>query len=203
MKSRTYGNAVSFHITGDVSPIASNMSSEMAWTIPTELPRQIPPRPNFASHHATSLPSTPYQHSRDLQFVSRSPSPNRRSSSPRSTHSESTHLLPSLRRPHGGCKYETGMAHFRRRIPYSLGSELLPKELGPVKEQLDPADEKKLSGDMRELYDRLLPSEESEQRRLKFVNKLEKLLNKQWPGKDIRVRVFGSSGNKLCSSDSD
>ncbi|PGH18296.1 hypothetical protein AJ79_00635 [Helicocarpus griseus UAMH5409] len=175
----------------------------MAWAIPADLPRHIPIQPSFASQHSSSLPSTPYQHPRDLQFASRSPSPNRRSSSPRSTHSESTHLLPSLRRPYGGCKYETGMAHFRRRIPYSLGSELLPKELGPLKEQLDPDDEKKISGDMRELYDRLLPSEESDQRRLKFVSKLENLLNKQWPGNDIRVRVFGSSGNKLCSSDSD
>ncbi|KAG5290621.1 PAP/25A associated domain family [Histoplasma capsulatum G186AR] len=203
MKSRTHGNAVLSQITGDLSPIAPNTSSEMAWAIPADLSRHIPPRPPFASQHSSSLPSTPYQHPRGLQFVSRSPSPNRRSSSPRSTHSESTHLLPSLRRPYGGCKYETGMAHFRRRIPYSLGSELLPKELGPLKDQLDSADEKKLSGDMRELYDRLLPSEESESRRLKFVDKLENLLNKQWPGNNIRVHVFGSSGNKLCSSDSD
>ncbi|OJD26092.1 hypothetical protein ACJ73_02530 [Blastomyces percursus] len=203
MKSRIYGNAVSSHITGDVSPIASTTTSEMAWAIPADLSRHIPPKPSFTSQHSSSLPSTPYHHPRDLQFVSRSPSPNRRSSSPRSTHSESTHLLPSLRRPYGGCKYETGMAHFRRRIPYSLGSELLPRESGPLKEQLDPADEKKLTSDMRELYDRLLPSEESEQRRSKFVNKLEKLLNKQWPGNNIRVHVFGSSGNKLCSSDSD
>ncbi|EER36615.1 PAP/25A associated domain family [Histoplasma capsulatum H143] len=203
MKSRTHGNAVLSQITGDLSPIAPSTSSEMAWAIPADLSRHIPPRPPFASQHSSSLPSTPYQHPRGLQFVSRSPSPNRRSSSPRSTHSESTHLLPSLRRPYGGCKYETGMAHFRRRIPYSLGSELLPKELGPLKDQLDSADEKKLSGDMRELYDRLLPSEESESRRLKFVDKLENLLNKQWPGNNIRVHVFGSSGNKLCSSDSD
>ncbi|QSS65880.1 PAP/25A associated domain family [Histoplasma capsulatum] len=175
MKSRTHGNAVLSQITDDLSPIAPNTSSEMAWAIPADLSRHIPPRPAFASQHSSSLPSTPYQHPRGLQFVSRSPSPNRRSSSPRSTHSESTHLLPSLRRPYGGCKYETGMAHFRRRIP----------------------------GDMRELYDRLLPSEESESRRLKFVDKLENLLNKQWPGNNIRVHVFGSSGNKLCSSDSD
>ncbi|EEH17733.2 hypothetical protein PABG_00296 [Paracoccidioides brasiliensis Pb03] len=203
MKSSTHGNAVSSHITGDVSPIALKPFSEMAWAIPADLPQHITLPPNFNSQHSSSLPSTPYQHLRDLQFTSRSPSPTRGNSSPRSTHSESTHLLPSSRRPHGGCKYETGMAHFRRRIPYSLGSELLPKETGPLKNQLDPADEKKLSGDMRELYDRLLPSEESEQRRLKFVNKLEKLLNKQWPGNNIRVHVFGSSGNKLCSSDSD
>ena len=28
-------------------------------------------------------------------------------------------------------------------------------------------------------------------------------LNERWPGYDIRVHVFGSSGNLLCTSDSD
>ena len=71
------------------------------------------------------------------------------------------------------------------------------------KKYLDPNEEKKLSGDMRELYDRLLPSNESEERRAKFVHKVETLLNKQWPGNNIKVFVFGSSGNKLYTTDSD
>ena len=71
------------------------------------------------------------------------------------------------------------------------------------KKYLNPQEEEKLSGDMRELYDRLLPSAESEERRSKFVQKLESLLNKQWPRNDIKVHVFGSSGNMLCTSDSD
>ncbi|WEW56420.1 hypothetical protein PRK78_001863 [Emydomyces testavorans] len=95
------------------------------------------------------------------------------------------------------------MAHFRRRMPYSLGADLLPEEPGPLKEQLDPEEEERLTSDMKELYKTLLPSVESEQRRVKFVQKLENLLNAQWPGNDIKVHVFGSSGNKLCSSDSD
>lgn len=95
------------------------------------------------------------------------------------------------------------MAYFRRRIPYSLGSDLLPDEPGPLKANLDPYDEEKLTGDVRELYGTLLPSEESDHRRSKFVRKLEKLLNTKWPGSEIKVHVFGSSGNKLCSSDSD
>ena len=64
-------------------------------------------------------------------------------------------------------------------------------------------EEDKLSGDMRELYDRLLPSQESENRRAQLVRKLEKMLDDEWPGNDIRVNVFGSSGNLLSSSDSD
>lgn len=95
------------------------------------------------------------------------------------------------------------MAHFRRRMPYSIGSDKLDSSPTKVRKHLDQPEEQKLSGDMRELYDRLLPSKESEERRSKFVAKLEKLLNERWPGNDIRVRVFGSSGNLLCTSDSD
>lgn len=81
------------------------------------------------------------------------------------------------------------------------------KELRPPKKEpkkvLEPDEHEKLSGDMRELYDRLLPSDESEERRALLVKKLERLLNEEWPGNDIRVNVFGSSGNLLSSSDSD
>ena len=56
---------------------------------------------------------------------------------------------------------------------------------------------------MDELYQRLLPSDESEERRARLVAKLERLLNEEWPGNDIKVNVFGSSGNLLSSSDSD
>ena len=51
-------------------------------------------------------------------------------------------------------------------------------EKQPIK-YLNPKEEDKLSGAMRELYDRLLPSAESEERRAIFVQKLESLLNKQ------------------------
>ena len=81
------------------------------------------------------------------------------------------------------------------------------EELGPPKKEpkktLEPDEADKLSGDMRELYDRLLPSEESEGRRTTLVKKLEKILNDEWPGNSIRVNVFGSSGNLLSSSESD
>lgn len=95
------------------------------------------------------------------------------------------------------------MAYFRRRIPYSLGADILPEEKEGVKETLDPEEEKKLSADIMDLYDRLLPSAESDDRRRQLVQKLEKLFNDQWPGHDIKANIFGSSGNKLCSSDSD
>ena len=60
-----------------------------------------------------------------------------------------------------------------------------------------------VTADMRELYDRLLPTPAVELKRQKLVTKLEDLFNKEWPGHDIRVHLFGSSGNLLCSDDSD
>lgn len=95
------------------------------------------------------------------------------------------------------------MAYFRRRIPYSMGSDILPEEKEALKEELTPEEEKKLTDDIEELYERLLPSAESDDRRRQLVAKLEKLFNEQWPGHEIKAKVFGSSGNKLCSSDSD
>ncbi|KAJ5576001.1 PAP/25A-associated [Penicillium sp. DV-2018c] len=206
MVAKIDGNAKYSH-HADVASIASAQPSAMAWKPQSDMPRSAmpepPARPPLTTHQSNSLPSTPYQHARNISFHSRSPSPARGSISPRSTHSEATHLPPISRKPLGGCKYETAMAYFRRRIPYSLGADLLPAEKAPLKEKLDPEEEKKLSADIMELYDRLLPSAESDDRRRQLVRKLEKLFNDQWPGHNIKANIFGSSGNKLCSSDSD
>ncbi|THC89375.1 hypothetical protein EYZ11_011177 [Aspergillus tanneri] len=175
----------------------------MPWNLSTDTSSEATTRPQLTSQQSNSLPSTPYQHARNLSFHSRSPSPSHGSTSPRSTHSESTHIPPSLRKPFTGCKYETAMAFFRRRMPYTLGADLLPEEKEGLRERLEPEVEEKLTADMLEAYDRLLPSAESDDRRRQLVRKLEKLFNEQWPGRDIKVHVFGSSGNKLCSSDSD
>lgn len=96
------------------------------------------------------------------------------------------------------------MAHTRRRMPYSIGSEKLEKQnVADVKSKLSDDEERKLTTDMRELYDRLLPTPESEQKRRRLVEKLEHLFNTEWPGHDIKVHVFGSSGNLLCTDQSD
>lgn len=165
---------------------------------------QIPLIPNQQSN---SLPTTPDLRARKLSFEARSPSPNklRQNGSPKSTHSDTQNALRSRSKAPSvaGCKYETGMAFSRRRIPYSIGGDLLERPKAMPKKYLNPVEEGKLSGDMRELYDRILPSEESNLRRANFVQKLERMLNQQWNGSDIRVHVFGSSGNMLCTSDSD
>lgn len=170
---------------------------------------QLPtlPRPPLPSNHSSSLPSTPYQHARKLDFHSRSPSPAKRSGgiSPGSTLSEfEGSLRTQAKGPFvAGCKFETGMAHSRRRIPYSVGGEQLERPSSMPKKYLNPVEEGKLSGDMRELYDRILPTRDSDERRTRFVQKLERILNGKWPGNNIRVHVFGSSGNMLCTNESD
>ncbi|KOS19257.1 Poly(A) RNA polymerase cid13 [Escovopsis weberi] len=157
---------------------------------------------------SSSVPSTPHQHARQFSFESREPSPtNANGHSPRSAYSETNSTLPSLRPlpPRlGGCKYETAQMNSRRRIPYSVGNDRLQKlNLQSVKSKLSESEEKKLNADMREVYDRLLPTDEVEENRKKLVRKLERIFNDEWPGHGIKVNLFGSSGNLLCSDDSD
>jgi len=151
---------------------------------------QHPPRPPIHSQHSNSVPSTPYQQPRDLRFHSRSPSPNKglRNNSPRSVVSEVVGLGTAQRSQPVVCKFETGAEIRKRRIPYVEGGN---EELGPPKKEpkrsLEPEEHESLRTQMDELYQQLLPSDE----------------NEEWPGNDIRVNVFGSSGNLLSSSDSD
>lgn len=157
---------------------------------------------------SSSVPSTPHQHARQFSFESREPSPNNGNNhSPRSAYSETNSALPSLRPlpPRlGGCKYETAQVNSRRRIPYSTGSERLEKlDLNNVKSKLSESEEKKLAADMTEIYNTLLPTDKIEENRRKLVNKLETIFNDEWPGHNIKVHLFGSSGNLLCSDDSD
>ena len=167
----------------------------------------IQSRPNLVNHHSNSLPSTPYQHPRQLPLASRTSSPEHTlgAGSPRSTHSESNKTSHARGKIpfRQGCKYENGMALSRRRMAYSIGDELLERPKNPPKERLDRLEDRKLNGDMRELYSRLLPTPESESRRKHFIGKLQTILNDRWPGYNIGVHVFGSSGNLLCTSDSD
>ncbi len=101
------------------------------------------------------------------------------------------------------CKYETGMTQARRRVPYTLGPDKLEPDPQGTAKKLRPKEEFRITADMRALYERLLPTDESEVRRRKLVEKLGKLLKDRWPGQQINVSVFGSTGNRLGTSDSD
>jgi len=206
----THGIHTSTMAGGGNSPMTAGDTATMPTPKLEQFPLHMPPSscPALPSHQSSSLPSTPYIAAREPPNECRTPSPIVKGSditSPRSARSESdTGTRPSGRTAFlAGCKFETGMAFSRRRIPYSLGGDRLERVTSGVKKQLDPNEEEKLSGDMRELYDRILPSAESEDRRMRFVEKLERILNGQWPGNSIKVHVFGSSGNLLCTTDSD
>ncbi|KAM7201945.1 hypothetical protein V8F20_004653 [Naviculisporaceae sp. PSN 640] len=162
-----------------------------------------PPAPT----HSSSVPSTPHQHPRRFPDEEREPSPGAtQNHSPRSAYSETNGNAPTLRRlpAPGYCRFETDVPRPRRRMAYALGSERLEKvDLTRVPNRLSEQDEDRLAKDIGELYKQLLPTEEVEMKRKKLVHKLEKLLNDEWPGHDIQVHLFGSSGNLLCSDDSD
>ncbi|KAK9325709.1 hypothetical protein V1517DRAFT_144469 [Lipomyces orientalis] len=171
-------------------------------------------------------------HSIPSSSSSRAVSPRRRESSPTSVYespngdlsrspSPTTHNLvnESTQSPHlstppksygsnwfnlSGCQYETALINARRRIPYSLGTDPLPPmPLSTIKENLSVRGEAILTKDIENLFGELLPTDDSACRRRKFIEKLERLLNEEWPGNDIRVHPFGSTENLLCSSDSD
>ncbi|KAJ8659778.1 hypothetical protein O0I10_004371 [Lichtheimia ornata] len=68
---------------------------------------------------------------------------------------------------------------------------------------LDRIFEDNLSVEMLSLYEELLPTRESHDRRSRLISKIERLLNTEWPDRDIRVHLFGSSVNDLGTSQSD
>ncbi|KAL1841057.1 hypothetical protein VTJ49DRAFT_7441 [Mycothermus thermophilus] len=181
---------------------AKELSSKMSAKKNQEQPNpghnasaRLPPSSNqnagsFSASQSSSVPSTPHQHPRKFSFESREHSPGApQNHSPRSAYSETNGNVPSLRPlpPRlGGCRFETAIPHSHK-----------------LKSKLSEEEEKKLEADMRDLYSRLLPTEKIEQNRKRLVEKLEKLFNNEWPGHDIKVHLFGSSGNLLCSDDSD
>ncbi|KAF9154612.1 hypothetical protein BG015_000447 [Linnemannia schmuckeri] len=61
----------------------------------------------------------------------------------------------------------------------------------------------KLSMEMVDLFESLLPTEQSHERRTKFIKKIETILSVEWPGQDIQAYPFGSTVNDLGTSTSD
>jgi hypothetical protein len=163
-------------------------------------------RPSIVSQHSNSVPSTPLQVARRYDTRSRSPSPNSGlgSHSPRSVASEANSTMPTLRPARQTkCKFETNVGALgRRRVPYH-SSDILEKAKEEPKKTLDPNEEDKLSGDMRELYDRIQPTPEHTAIRNQFVQKVQRILETEFPGNDFKVSIFGSSGNMLWTAESD
>ncbi|KAF9186695.1 hypothetical protein BGZ50_002357 [Haplosporangium sp. Z 11] len=63
--------------------------------------------------------------------------------------------------------------------------------------------EAKLSMEMVDLFEDLLPTQESHERRTMLISKIEKILRTEWPEQDIQAHPFGSTVNDLGTSSSD
>ncbi|GJJ74097.1 poly(A) RNA polymerase GLD2 [Entomortierella parvispora] len=74
-------------------------------------------------------------------------------------------------------------------------------ELYPI--VLPHESEVKLSMEMIDLFENLLPTEESHERRTLLIKKIEHILQVEWPGQDIKAHPFGSTVNDLGTSSSD
>lgn len=192
-------------VRSSASPMTSNGVRPKGYKREETTPVTRASRPSIVSQHSNSVPSTPLQNARQYESRSRSPSPSGGlgSHSPRSVSSEANPaVLPSRPGRAVRCQYETNAQFGRRRMPYD-SSDVLDKVKEEPKKTLDPHEDEKLSGDMRELYDRLQPSEENTRRRDQFVLKLQNILETEFPGNEFKVHVFGSSGNQLYTSESD
>lgn len=88
-------------------------------------------------------------------------------------------------------------------MPYSLGTEPLPADPVAASKKPSPKEEFRLTKDMKQLYQDLLPTSDTNERRSALVSKLTRLLKERWPGRSITVDVFGSSGNLLGTKHSD
>ncbi|OAF99184.1 uncharacterized protein CC84DRAFT_1130906 [Paraphaeosphaeria sporulosa] len=186
-------------------PMTSNGAHSMGGKRDDAQPFARAQRPSIVSHHSNSVPSTPLQNARQYESRSRSPSPSGGlgSHSPRSVSSEANPAtLPARIGRTLRCKYETSTQFGRRRMPYD-SSDVLDKAKEEPKKTLNPHEDDKLSGDMRELYDRLQPTPENTKRRHEFVKKLQTILETEFPGHEHKVHVFGSSGNQLYTAESD
>ncbi|KAK4971925.1 hypothetical protein LTR28_012800 [Elasticomyces elasticus] len=171
-----------------------------------EMGRHHSNRPPFRSQPSSSMPSTPVQYPRPLGTQSRTPSPTHGlgAHTPRSTYSDAPKFVPAHRAQSVPCRFETIADRPKRRMPYNdQEKEVLERAIETPKEELEPHEDDKLSADMRELYNRLLPSVDSERRRKQLVSKLDAMLRREYAPSDFKVSMFGSSENMLCSSDSD
>jgi DNA polymerase sigma len=104
---------------------------------------------------------------------------------------------------HAACMYDLNSQFLgKRRMQYNLGDAPLDNFLG-MKDNLTKLQDEKLTSELMDLYSQLLPTPDSERRRSLFTAKIEGILRKEWPETKFKAHVFGSSGNMLCTSDSD
>ncbi|KAJ3296677.1 hypothetical protein HK104_001356 [Borealophlyctis nickersoniae] len=72
-----------------------------------------------------------------------------------------------------------------------------------VSDHLDGEAEESLTFQINDLYQKLQPSPDSYEIRHQFLAKIQRILDLEWPGKEIRAYLFGSTVNGLGTSGSD
>ncbi|KAG0283651.1 hypothetical protein BGZ96_011957 [Linnemannia gamsii] len=77
------------------------------------------------------------------------------------------------------------------------------RRLQDVPIMLSPEREGRLTMEMYSLFETILPTEESHQRRTRLISKIEEIVETEWPGQDIKVLPFGSTINDLGTNTSD
>ena len=162
-------------------------------------------RPRLLSYQSNSLPNTPRQRAReDFPNGRRTPSPPTMTgpASPRSVTSENNRTTFMLRPTDPSCKFQSTQTS-RRRIPYTIGTDVLEPETEEPRRTLGVEEEKNLSGSLKRLYGELLPSATSQENRQKICLKLKNILQEEWPDREVEVSMFGSSGNLLYTNKSD
>lgn len=163
-----------------------------------------PSRPQLLSHQSNSVPSTPQQHAQDKTFDNRPTSPGKRRSSTSSSSTKSDSKLKSqVRRGTANleCRYMTTQTS-RRRIPYSIGDQLLERR-DPLKQWQLPEAKARLGASIDRLYNSLLPSESNQDARGQVLDKIRRIIRTGFPERNFEVHIFGSSGNMLYTDKSD
>lgn len=163
-------------------------------------------RPQLVSQQSSSVPSTPQQRPRREPIEARTPSPvNRRAShSPKTVASDSTtsreqhRIVPVVTE----CRFKTTQPS-RRRVPYSIGDQVLERPHESPKHRLSQDEHERLGNNIDRVYDTLLPSQPGQGRREQVLEKLRRIISDGFPGRDFGVHVFGSSGNLLFTDQSD
>ncbi|EEB09722.1 poly(A) polymerase Cid13 [Schizosaccharomyces japonicus yFS275] len=101
------------------------------------------------------------------------------------------------------CEFETGILNFKRRIPYSLGTEPLLPVHPLLLTPLHKINERFITSRVEKLVDSLVLNEEELKRRAQFVKKVDDILKKARPDHSLSVKVFGSTSSMLASRDAD
>ncbi|KAG2178205.1 hypothetical protein INT43_003458 [Umbelopsis isabellina] len=118
---------------------------------------------------------------------------------------ENTHTKKhvDMAKQHSNLTPDAADAHPSSYYPVPAIIKLASEPLDVPPEHLESSDENMLCYEALSLYESLLPTKESHERRNELANKINSLLKAEWPSCDFKLHVFGSSQNRLGTNFSD